>query len=561
MERRRLDPADLPNITNETDASVFASFNFGEDLNGSDTALAKAIDCINDIPEDAGYTFHLLEVRCQLTVNTPLTLPGNTSLALMGGEGRGITIMDGGAILDSEVEIITFEGYPPAQLTVQSGGTLTGTLSVTGSIEECLVVEDGATVECQLFQRDNQKEPYRPVNREAEIDGQFYETLEDALNDAQADGGEVFLLRDVTVEGNMSIPQGVRLHTQGSYLTVSGTLTVNGLFFAQDSTIISANTLVITSELNRMSAFHIMDDAALNITGVITLDGELFIDGNGSITADKIVMSERAFYYHGITVNEIGSWDIPTHPTIDAEDFSRVNCALNFPDLGNDNAAVDAMIRATIEAVQNNNSYGNYYLELRNNYTLAAGETLTLPDNVTLLVRDSSDNWELEEQTGYLITIAGTLTGGKLDFSNSGFEGFENHTSLIITNGGTVSCNQYWLEGDDKLVVENGGKLIVPDFDETANDGGWIYLVDGMNLVINEGGTMTCSGILRIWPGSTLTVNGTLDLAGDAHAGYQGDIDGAGSITGTGTLQNRGGQLAITNIGTDIKQDTYIPEP
>ena len=299
-------------------------------------------------------------------------------------------------------------------------------------------------------------------------------------------------------------------------------------------------------------------DAVLDVAGLLTLNGNLFVDGTGRVTADKIDMSAGAFYYHGISANDDGSWAIPDHPPIEAEDPSRVNCALNFPDLGNDNEAVDAMIRATIQAVQNNNAYGNYCLELRN---LAAGETLILPDNVTLLVRDSSDNWELEEQTPYLITIEGTLTGGKLDFASSGFEGFEGHTSLIIKDGGTVSCNQYWLEGDDKLVVESGGKLMVPDFVEAENDGGWMYLVDGMNLVIDQGGTMTCSGILRIWPGSTLTVNGTMELAGDAHAGYQGDINGTGSITGTGTLQNRDGNLTVTTIGSDIIQDAYNSEP
>ncbi|WP_158098709.1 S-layer homology domain-containing protein [Flavonifractor sp. An112] len=551
--------APLPNMANETDCSIFAAFNFEEDLNGSDTALAKAIDRINDIPESAGYTFHLLEARCQLTVNSELTLPANTSLALMGGEGRGITIEEGGSILNGNVEIITFEGYPVAQLTVKNGAALTGELYITGNIEECLVVEDGATVECTLFQRNTQEEEYRPIG-EAEYDGRFWLTLEDALNAAQADGGgEVFLVQNVTVGGNLTIPANVVLWTDQYDLSVAETLTVDGEVFVQGGTTLSADSLALS--LEEQSQVHVEYDAALDVAGLLTLNGNLFVDGTGRVTADKIDMSAGAFYYHGISANDDGSWAIPDHPPIEAEDPSRVNCALNFPDLGNDNEAVDAMIRATIQAVQNNNAYGNYCLELRNNYTLAAGETLILPDNVTLLVRDSSDNWELEEQTPYLITIEGTLTGGKLDFASSGFEGFEGHTSLIVKDGGTVSCNQYWLEGDDKLVVESGGKLMVPDFVEAENDGGWMYLVDGMNLVIDQGGTMTCSGILRIWPGSTLTINGTMELAGDAHAGYQGDINGTGSITGTGTLQDRGGNLTVTTIGSDIIQDAYNSEP
>lgn len=154
--------APLPNMANETDCSIFTAFNFAEDLNGSDTALAKAIDCINGA-NDPRYTWNLLEVRCQLTVNIPLTLPANTSLALMGGENRGITIEDGGSILNGNVEIITFEGYPVAQLTVKSGAALTGELYITGSIEDCLVVEDGATVECTFFHRNTQEEEYRPI--------------------------------------------------------------------------------------------------------------------------------------------------------------------------------------------------------------------------------------------------------------------------------------------------------------------------------------------------------------------------------------------------------------
>lgn len=156
--------ASLPHMANEIDCSIFAAFNFTEDLNGSDTALAKAIDRINDIPESAGYTFHLLEVRCQLTVNTPLTLPANTSLALMGGENRGITIENGGSIRNGNVEIITFEGYPVAQLTVKNGAALTGELYITGNVNDCLVVEDGATVQCRLFQRNTQMEEYRPIS-------------------------------------------------------------------------------------------------------------------------------------------------------------------------------------------------------------------------------------------------------------------------------------------------------------------------------------------------------------------------------------------------------------
>ena len=58
-----------------------------------------------------------------------------------------------------------------------------------------------------------------------------------------------------------------------------------------------------------------------------------------------------------------------------------------------------------------------------------------------------------------------------------------------------------------------------------------------------------------------LTIDGTMELAGDAHAGYQGDINGAGSITGTGTLQDRGGNLTVTTIGADIVRDSYTPEP
>ena len=549
---------DLPNMDNKTDCAIFTAFNFTEDLNGSDTALAKAIDCINGA-NDPRYTWNLLEVRCQLTVNTPLTLPGNTSLALMGGENRGITIEKDGSILNGNVEIITFDGYPVAKLTVKNRAALTGELYITGNINDCLVLEDGSTVQCRLFHRNTQEEEYRPVG-EAEYDGRFWLTLEDALNAAQANGGgEVFLVQNVTVGGNLTIPANVVLWTDQYDLSVAETLTVDGEVFVQGGTTLSADSLALP--LEEQSQVHVDYDAALNVSGLLTLDGELYIDGTGRVTAQSIDISAGAFYYHGIGVNENGGWTIPDHPPIDAEDLSRVNCALNFPDLGNDNEAVDAMIRATIQAVQNNNTYGNYYLELRNNYTLAAGETLILPDNVTLLVRDSSDNWELEEQTPYLITIEGTLTGGKLDFASSGFEGFEGHTSLIIKAGGTVSCNQYWLEGDDKLVVESGGKLMVPDFVEAENDGGWMYLVDGMNLVIETDATMTCSGILRIWPGCTLTVDGTMELAGDAHAGYQGNIDGNGSITGTGTLENRGGNLTVTTIGADIKQDTYIPEP
>lgn len=155
--------ATLPHMENEIDCAIFTAFNFTEDLNGSDTALAKAIDCINGA-NDPRYTFHLLEVRCQLTVNSELTLPGNTSLALMGGENRGITIESGGSILNGNVEIITFDGYPVAQLTVKNGGALTGELYITGNIEECLVVEDGATVECTLFHRNTQEEEYRPIS-------------------------------------------------------------------------------------------------------------------------------------------------------------------------------------------------------------------------------------------------------------------------------------------------------------------------------------------------------------------------------------------------------------
>ena len=419
-------------------------------------------------------------------------------------------------------------------------------------------MEDGADVRCDLYQRDTQWDEYRPVNREAEIDGQFYETLEDALNAAQANGGEVFLLRDVTVDGNLTIPQGVRLHTQGSNLTVNGTLTVNGLFFAQDKTIISANALTITSEQNRMSAFHIMDDAALNITSVITLDGELFIDGNGSVAADKIEMSERAFYYHSITANESGSWDIPTHPPIDAEDFSRVNCALNFPSLGN-NELVRAYINSAIAAAVADQSYGNYYLELRNNYTLEAGQTLELPDYVTLLVRDSSDNWEWNEQTPYLITIEGTLTGGKLDFASSGYGDFVGHTSLVIKNGGIVSCNQYWLEGDDKLVVEAGGTLTVPAYDPET-DTGWMYLVDGMELVVESGADLSCASEISIWPGSTLTLNGTLTLT-DAIVNYEGTISGTGSISGSGTLQSWNGSFTGVTVEDGVTHNTEIPQP
>ena len=541
--------APLPHMENETNCAVFAAFNFEEDLDGSDTALAKAADCINAIPEDAGYTFHLLEVRCQLTVNTPLTLPGNTSLALMGGEGRGITIEDGGSILNGNVEIITFDGYPVAQLTVKNGAALTGKLYITGNIEECLVVEDGATVQCTLFHRNTQEEEYRPVG-EAEYDGRFWLTLEDALDAAQADGGEVILLQDAAVEGNLVIPENVILWNDRYGLSVTETLTVDGEVHIQSGTTLSADSLALP--LEGQSRVYVDYDAALNVAGLLTLDGELYIDGTGSVTAQNIDMSAGAFYYHGIMPNESGGWDIPDHPTIEAKDFSRVNCALNFPDLGNDNKALDAMLRTSIEAVQNNNTYGNYCLELRNNYTLETGKTLTLSDNVTLIARDSSDNWEQEEQTGYLITIEGTLTGGKLDFSNSGLEGFVGHTSLIVKNSGTVSCNQYWLEGDDKLVVEEGGTLTVPAYDPET-DYGWMYLAEGMNLVIDQGGTMTCSGILRIWPGSTLTINGSMELAGDAHAGYQGDINGAGSITGTGVLENRGGTLTGVTVADSIQ--------
>lgn len=553
----------LPNITNggNTDKiSIFSAFNFDTDLNGSSTALAEAIACITEA-NDPRYTWNLLEVRCQLTVNSELRVPGNTSLALMGGENRGITIEKGGAILDSDVEIITFEGYPPAKLTVQSGGTLTGTLSVTGNIEECLVVEDGADVRCDLYQRDTQEDEYQlvngPVEGEAEFDGQVYPTLGEALEAAQAHGGEVFLLQNVAAEGNLVIPETVVLWTDRYNLTVTETLTVDGEVHIQSGTAITADSLALP--VAKQSQVYVEYDAVLDVTGLLTLNGNLFVDGTGRVTAQSIDMSAGAYYYHSITPNENGSWTIPDHPDIDAEDFSQVNCALSFPPL-NSNDDVQTYINSAIAAATADGSYGNYCLELRNNYTLAAGKTLTLPGNVTLIVRDSSDDWQQEKQTPYLITIEGKLTGGKLDFASSGYGDFVGHTSLVIKDGGTVSCNQYWLEGDDKLVVEAGGELVVPDFIEAENDGGWMYLVGGMNLVIDQGGTMTCSGILRVQSGSTLTINGTMELAGDAHAGYQGDIDGTGSITGTGTLQDRGGKLTVTTIDDDIVRDTYTPE-
>lgn len=550
--------APLPHMENETNCAIFTAFNFEEDLNGSDTALAEAIDCINAIPQGAGYTFHLLEVRCQLTVNTPLTLPVNTSLALMGGEGRGITIEEGGSILNGNVEIITFEGYPVAQLTVKNGGTLTGELYITGNIEECLVVKDGATVKCTLFHRNTQEEEYQPFNGEAEGEAAYgdlvYPTLEEALNAAQADGGEVFLLRDVIVDGSVTIPQRIFLLTQGSNLTVNGTLTVNGHLIIQTDTAVNADALVITSGPETVSKVTVEYGAVLNVNNVIDLDGELHIDGTGVVAASSINMDAGAFYYHSITANDDGGWTIPNHPTIDAEDFSRVNCALNFPDLGTDNDAVRAYIDSAIAAAMADGNYGNYYLELRNNYTLEAGQALELPNYVTLLVRDSSDDWQQEKQTPYLITIEGTLTGGKLDFASSGFEGFVGHTSLVIKNGGTVSCNQYWLEGDDKLVVEAGGTLTVPA------DTGWMYLVDGMNLVVEAGADLNCSSEISIWPDSTLTLNGTLTLA-DAIVNYEGTINGGGTITGSGTLQSWNGSFTGVTVESEVTHNTEIPQP
>ena len=119
-------------------------------------------------------------------------------------------------------------------------------------------------------------------------------TIENEYNDALTIGEEQIL----------TIPEGVTITVNGT-LTNRGTLVINGTIIIQGS-----------GELNNSGVIFIQGTGELNNSGSISNDGEIYVDGTFSGTADNLyypltlvnaTAAENTFVYNGKTYGKAGS--------------------------------------------------------------------------------------------------------------------------------------------------------------------------------------------------------------------------------------------------------------
>lgn len=316
---------------------------------------------------------------------------------------------------------------------------------------------------------------------------------------------------DLTIESGNTVSQGALEATNGTEVTVNGTLNVTGNASLTDSTLISSGTTKLGS---------------LTSTG----DSKVTVQG-GNFTADTV--NTNQFYVNGGTVTLNGgtmTGDIGTNDN-DGKSALYISgpatvTATNVTFTGGEVAVDDG---GTL------NLKGGT-VDVPVDYFTTEGGTITT-DGTTI----KSGVWAHDDngKNGTVTLNNSTLTGGSIGAQDSG---------EIIMNGGTADV--------DNVVLENGSTITF-DKDASVTAGAITASGTGTNILNIRGGSQVTADSLTA-TGSTISITGSGN-ADDSHLTINGDtvlsegskvtMDNAANATFNGTVDIKDATSGITFTG------------
>lgn len=333
---------------------------------------------------------------------------------------------------------------------------------------------------------------------------------EDALT---VDGTAKLNDHDLTIESGNTVSQGALEATNGTEVTVKGTLNVTGNASLTDSTLISSGTTKLGS---------------LTSTG----DSKVTVQG-GSFTADTV--NTNQFYVNGGTVTlnggtmtgDIGTNDNDGKSALSISGPATVT-ATNVTFTGGEVAVDDG---GTL------NLKGGT-VDVPVDYFTTEGGTITT-DGTTI----KSGVWAHDDngKNGTVTLNNSTLTGGSIGAQDSG---------EIIMNGGTADV--------DNVALENGSTITF-DKDASVTAGAITASGTGTNILNIRGGSqVTADSLTATESNISITGSGSAD---DSHLTINGDtvlsknsevtMDKAANATFNGTVNvGEGSSITVSDAGT-----------
>lgn len=372
---------------------------------------------------------------------------------------------------------------------------------------------------------------------------------EDALT---VDGTAELNKHNLTIESGNTVSQGALEATNGTEVTVNGTLNVAGNASLDGSTLTSTSNGAITAgSLTAGNQSTVSVDGSLTVNGAASLTDST-LTSSGATTLGSLTSKNSDILVDGGTFTVKGA--------VNTDHFTVTSGEVNFNNGGtmtgkDDVAALYINGPATVNATNVTFTGGEVAVDNGGKLHLTGG-TVDVPvgsftteggtittDGTT--IRSGVWAYDFNGQNGTVTLNNSTLTGGSISAQDSG---------EIIMNGGTADV--------DNVVLENGSTI-------TFNKG-----TDDKGAVVTAG-AITASGTgtntLSILNGSHVTANslnatGSLSIIGaeptiaGISAFNEGDTSGYLTITGTTNLSDGKTMTIEDGVSTSFEGTVNVGE-
>lgn len=496
----------------------------GKPINDAGNTTGGQLTFTGGVEAELG-AVNVLGPESQLTVSgagTNVTAGSLTVKPESGEQGGKVEIADGTLTVNGNAALtnstLTSSGTTTlnslnakkSAVTV-SGGALTanGTVSMTGST---MTVTGGSV----HFAKDWTATGGSTTVGNADAGDASFMAEGDALT---VDGTAKLNDHDLTIESGNTVSQGALEATNGTEVTVKGTLNVTGNASLTDSTLISSGTTTLGSLTSKNSDI-LVDGGTFTVKGAVNTDhfkvtsGEVNFNNGGTMTGKVGVKDDGS--------DGVSALYIDGEATVNATNVTFTGGEVAVDDGGTLN-----LTGGTVDVPVD--------------YFTTKGGTITT-DGTTI----KSGVWahDANGKNGTVTLNNSTLTGGSIGAQNS---------SEITMNGGTADVDNVVLENGSTITFNNGtdnkGAVVTAGAITASGTGTNILNIRGGSQVTADSLTATESNISITGSGSAddshLTINGDTVLS----EGSKVTMDKAANATFNGTVDIKDATSGITFTG------------
>jgi hypothetical protein len=508
-----------------------------------------------------------LTVRGNLTINTGATFngSGNPVINLGGNYSNSGTFTSG-------TGLFTFNGT-----TNQS---VTGTATFAGG----LTINNTGAVNNNTVTLSNNVS----VTGNLTITAGVYD-LGSFTSNRSAAGGTMRISNGakLTIGGTNTLPSNYTAHSIGATSTVE--------FDGTTNTVIAPNSSQAYGNLI-ISASGATTSASYSVAGTLTVTGS-FIASAGTITMNNAasgISNSGTLTFFGLTISATPTAQTQYNTSYNVASVFTVNAGITFaPTAGTvtmsaaassiANTGTKNFFNLTIAATPTAQSQYNASYEVDGTLTINGGVTFTptggtvtmgaitsaIVNNGTTLTFINltiAATPTAQSQYNASYNVAGTLTvNGGVTFAPSGGTITMNNAASSIANSGTTTFNNLTVsvtptsQAQYNTSYSVGGTLTISGAITFAPTGGTITMSGSAGSISNASGTVTFSSLSIT--GTTVSSTGnfavgvTMNVSGVFNPSATSVISGAGTLTGTGTINvtriaatpSLAGQYTITN--------------